>query len=90
MTLLVIQFSDMTVIRSEQVSLWMSRVHYLRQYRCDLKYRGRMSIKKGSISCHVWYIPLLLTMWCTTLFIMELVALKLEETMDWSEYSIII
>ena len=68
------------VLRHEQVQLWRSRVHYLGQYYCDWKAVGR-----GSNSCHVLYLPLLLTAWWTALIFMILTALHLQRSMHTSE-----
>ena len=69
------------VLRSQLVDLWKFRVQHLRQYYC---FHGHKPKQKSSpaISRHVWFIPLILTLWWLLIAVIFLYTLKMEHLLS--------
>ena len=64
------------------LALWKPKIH------CQKPYHGGWRTKQfgaAVISCHIWYLPLLMVSWLTMLFLFVLLGLCLEGVMDISK-----
>ena len=67
--------------RMQSADLWKSRVQHLRQYYC---FNGHKPKQRSSpaISRHVWFIPLILTLWWLLIAVMFIYTLKMEHLLS--------
>ena len=77
-------FFQIGLLRCEFVPLWACRVQHLRPYYCGVKPKQR---GKAVISCHVWYLPLLMMSWLTALTCFINISLHQQHLLETREYS---
>lgn len=73
----------MAVVQCELVQLWKCQALRLRLLYCNWKPK-----QSGNpfISCHVWFLPFLMSLWLTALISIILLALYVQEAMDVGEH----
>ena len=74
------------LLRCEFVPLWACRVQHLRPYYCGVKPKQR---GKAVISCHVWYLPLLMFSWLTALTFFIIISLHQQHLLETCEYNVV-
>ena len=72
----------MGFFEAELVSLWRARVRHLRPYYCSWKPK---QTAKAVTSCDIWYLPVVMMSWFTTLSLFILLSLYLDGTLDMSK-----
>ena len=79
-------FFQIGLLHCEFVPLWACRVQHLRPYYCGVKPKQR---GKAVISCHVWYLPLLMFSWLTALTCFIIICLHQQHLLETCEYRLL-